>query len=120
MPEAIEWVLEPAITQVTRLWTTANRYAYRSYQVEARAEGEMRRHTRTQYPSVKAVAYEVMVQAYLAASGQGRYVTHACQIMYAARRQILAMIDPEKATLGLNDQYFTQTPCQTSCWSTPT
>jgi Topoisomerase 6 subunit A/Spo11, Toprim domain len=29
--------------------------------------------------------------------------------MYAARRQILAMIHPEKAAKGLSDQYFTQT-----------
>ena len=50
-----------------------------------------------------------MPQAYIAASGQGRYVAHARQIMYAARQQILAMIHPDKALKGLNAQYFTQT-----------
>jgi hypothetical protein len=109
LPEEIEWVLEPAITQVTRLWTTAKRRAYRSHRAEARADEEMRQHARPRYPSVKAAAYQLMEQAYLGASGQGQYVAHARQIMYAARRQILAMIDPEKAIRGLNGQYFTQT-----------
>jgi hypothetical protein len=50
-----------------------------------------------------------MPEAYQAASGQGRYVAHARQIMYAARPQILAEIHPDQAAKGLKAQYFTQT-----------
>jgi hypothetical protein len=77
LPEEIEWVLEPAITQVTRLWTTAKRRAYRSHRAEAGADEEMRQHAHPRYPSVKAAAYQLMEQAYLGASGQGQYVAHA-------------------------------------------
>jgi Topoisomerase 6 subunit A/Spo11, Toprim domain len=69
----------------------------------------LRRQEQASYPSIKEAAYQLMPEAYQAASGQGRYVAHARQIMYAARRQILAMIHPEKAANGLSAPYFTQT-----------
>jgi hypothetical protein len=49
-----------------------------------------------------------MPQAYQGASGQGRYVAHARQMMYVVRPEILARIHPDKAHKGLNAQYFTQ------------
>jgi DNA topoisomerase VI subunit B len=109
LPEDIEDVLEASVHQVTQRWTAVKRQAYRSHRADVKAAAELRRHERAQYPSVKDAAYRLMPEAYLAASGQGRYVAHARQIMYAARRQILAMIHPDRAAKGLNAQYFTQT-----------
>jgi DNA topoisomerase VI subunit B len=109
LPEDIEYALEPSITAVTKEWTAAKRSAYRSHKADARAEEELRKLTRAQYPGIKEVAYQLMPEAYQAASGQGRYVAHARQIMYAARPQILAMIHPDRAAKGLKAQYFTQT-----------
>jgi DNA topoisomerase VI subunit B len=109
LPDALEESLEQMTAHVTRRWTAARRRAYRSYRAEVRAEDELRRHERTQYPSVKAVAYQLMPQAYQGASGQGRYVAHARQMMYVVRPEILARIHPDKAHKGLNAQYFTQT-----------
>jgi hypothetical protein len=97
------------VDTVTRRWTDAMKRAYRSHRADARADEELRRQERAQYPSIKQAAYQLMRDAYLRASGQGQYVAHARQIMYAARRQILAMIHPDKAAKGLDDQYFTQT-----------
>ena len=55
--------------------------------------------------SFKRAAYEFMEQAYMKASGNGRYPANARQIMYAARPFILKMAEVEKFT----DSYFTQT-----------
>jgi DNA topoisomerase VI subunit B len=109
LPEEIEWALEPSVKYVTKRFTEKRRQEMRSDRADARAEELMRKHVRAQYPSIKEAAYQLMPQAYMAASGQGRYVAHARQIMYAARRQILAMIHPDQAAKGLNAQYFTQT-----------
>jgi hypothetical protein len=59
---------------------------------------------RTRVASIKDVAYEVMEQAYLKASGGGRLPTLARQIMYAARPFI-----QERTDKNLDDKYFTQT-----------
>jgi DNA topoisomerase VI subunit B len=109
LPYAIETALKESIESVTQPWTKAKLSAYRSHRAHTRAIEELQRYDRAQYPSVKEAAYQLMRQAYLAASGHGRYVAHALQIMYAARRQILAMIHPDKAAKGLSGQYFTQT-----------
>jgi hypothetical protein len=109
LPEELEDALERMIAQVTQRWTAAELRAIRSHRAHTRAVDELRRHERAQYPSIKEVAYQLMPQAYLDASGQGRYVAHARQMMYAARPQILEMIHPDKADKGLNAQYFTQT-----------
>ena len=109
LPKAIEGSLQGMVETVTQQWTAAMKRAYRSHRADARAEEELRRQERADYPSIKEAAYQLMPQAYMAASGQGRYVAHARQIMYAARQQILAMIHPDKALKGLNAQYFTQT-----------
>ncbi len=55
--------------------------------------------------SIKDAAWQVMAEAYLAASAGGTLPANARQIMYAARPRILALIGKEK----LNDKYFTQT-----------
>ena len=58
---------------------------------------------RTRKATIKDVAYEVMEQAYLKASGGGTLPALARQVMYAARPII-----QEKTGKILNDQYFTQ------------
>jgi hypothetical protein len=109
LPDEVEDALEAGTRSVTHQWKSAKERTYRSRRADARAEEELRRQERARYPSIKEAAYQLMPQAYLAASGQGRYVAHARQIMYAARPQLLAIIHPEKARKGLNSQYFTQT-----------
>ena len=95
LPRAIENTLCASIESVTQRWTAAVKRAYRSHRAEARAEEEMQKQERAQYPSILEAAYELMPQGYALASGQGRYVAHARQVMYAIRRQILAMIHPD-------------------------
>jgi DNA topoisomerase VI subunit B len=125
LPETIDTALREHVKSVTQPWTKAKLSAYRSRHANARAIDEMQRQDRARYPSVKEAAYQVMPEAYLKASGNGHYVAHSRQIMYAARRQILAMIHPDRARKGLSAQYFTQTlvpdymnehPDETASW----
>jgi DNA topoisomerase VI subunit B len=109
LPEAIEWALEPSVKHVTKRWTEKRRQEMRSDRADARAEELMRKQERAHYPGIKEAAYQLMPRAYQDASGQGTYVAHARQIMYAARPKLLAMIHPDKAAKGLKAQYFTQT-----------
>ena len=55
--------------------------------------------------SIKAAAYSVMEQAYLAASANGTLPANPRQIMYAARPDILAITGKD----SLDSQYFCQT-----------
>ncbi len=55
--------------------------------------------------SIRDAAWEVMEDAYKAASGDGRYPANARQIMYAARPAILELTRLN----AFNDKYFTQT-----------
>jgi hypothetical protein len=55
--------------------------------------------------SIKDAAWQVMADAYRAASGGGRLPANARQIMYAARKRILELTSRAK----LDDRYFTQT-----------
>ena len=55
--------------------------------------------------TLREVAFEVMEQAYLQASANGKYHANARQIFYAARPAILERATKER----LNSQYFTQT-----------
>jgi hypothetical protein len=119
LPVALEAALERMVKQVTQRWTDAQMRAYRSARADARAVDELRRHERAQYPSVKEVAYELMPKAYQGASGQGRYVAHARQMMYVVRPEILARIHPDKVLKGFKAQYFTQTLVPDFMWAYP-
>lgn len=110
LPSAVEASLAESLAAVTQRWTVAVKRVYRGHRADARAEEELRRQERARYPSIKEAAYQLMRQAYMDAGGQGRYVAHARQIMYAARPSLLAVIHPDRAAKGLNAQYFTQTP----------
>ncbi|HUV67025.1 MAG TPA: hypothetical protein VMW24_24270 [Sedimentisphaerales bacterium] len=61
--------------------------------------------TRSYRTTIKEVAWEVMKEAYLKASSDGKYPAHARQIMYAARPRILEKADNCDS---LDDAYFTQ------------
>ena len=56
--------------------------------------------------SVKEAAFEVMDEAYMRASGDGRYYANARQIMYAARPRIIELTGNK--TPWKNSSYFTQ------------
>jgi DNA topoisomerase VI subunit B len=125
LPRAIESALKESVDSVTHHWTKAKRATFRSHRADARAIEELNKQERARYPSIKEAAYQLMPQAYRDASGQGRYVAHARQIMYAARPKLLAMIHPDQAAKGLKAQYFTQTlvpdymtehPAETADW----
>ncbi|MGI6417257.1 MAG: hypothetical protein ACOX1P_16470 [Thermoguttaceae bacterium] len=55
--------------------------------------------------TIKEIAYEVMEEAYLKASGGGKLPAHARQVYYAARPEILRRTREQ----DLDSQYFTQT-----------
>ena len=61
--------------------------------------------TRRRSLTIKDAAWQVMEQAYMKASANGRLPALLNQIMYAARPQILALVE-HKDQLG--DAYFTQ------------
>ena len=61
--------------------------------------------TRTRSVTLKDAAWQVMEEAYMKASDNGRLPAHARQIMYAARGKILNMVSGKT----LDDNYFTQT-----------
>jgi hypothetical protein len=91
-----------AIQEGTKRWT-------RTVKAEERRP-ELRYHrfsrmTHERGVSIKEAAAQVMEQAYLKASGDGRFPANARQIMYAARPHILEITGHPK----LEDKYFTQT-----------
>lgn len=93
--------LSSALTGVTKQWKKAKKKADRV----GRAEMQRVRSWNTRPPSIKEVAFDVIHDAYLKASGDGKFWTNARQIMYAARPMILEQTD----TLWSSDSYFTQT-----------
>ncbi len=90
-----------AVTAVTAKWAKQRKAEERHARAVHNRQQALRR---TRVASIKDVAYEVMEQAYLKASANGRLPALARQIMYAARPFIQDKIDK-----NLNDQYFTQT-----------
>jgi hypothetical protein len=90
------------ITAVTKKWTNQRKSEERKASAEAR-RATLYRYPRNYYYATEAAA-EVMAEAYLKVSDNGRLPAHARQIMYAARGPI-----QEKTGEPLNDKYFTQT-----------
>lgn len=95
--------IESAMRYATKAWKREKRRADR----EDRVSHERIERLRYRPPKVtiREVAFEVMEASYLKASGNGKHLTNARQIMYAARPTILEAIDAAK----FDDQYFTQT-----------
>ncbi|MCB1812000.1 MAG: hypothetical protein KDK04_09815 [Candidatus Competibacteraceae bacterium] len=94
-------VLVQSLSKVTKEWTKQRKQEERNHQaVLRRDEVMMRSHRMT----ILDAAYDVMHQAYMAASANNTLPAHARQIMYAARDHI-----QRRTGRTLNDQYFTQT-----------
>ena len=91
-----------AVETATSKWT-------RQKKSEERHPGNIRyratRMTREPRTTQKEAAWEVMEQAYLAASGGGRLPALARQIYYQARPKIMALTDDKELAYG----YFSQT-----------
>ena len=96
--------LTTATKRVSKDWKKAKQKADRDDRVSRAAIAKMRQSIASK-ESIKDVAFAVMEEAYLKASGNGKYYANARQIMYAARPAILAQAD----TAELDDKYFTQT-----------
>ncbi len=95
--------LASALASVARDWKKAKRRADRQDHVPSYILNRMR--FRPQRTTIRDTAFSVMEEAYLKASGNGRYPANARQIYYAARPVILRETEEDE----LNSQYFTQT-----------
>jgi hypothetical protein len=93
--------IRDAIREGTKDWTRTRKSEMRA---PASRSYRMSRMTRERGVSFKDAAAEIMREAYLKVSGNGRLPANARQIMYAARPHI-----QERTGRQLNDQYFTQT-----------
>lgn len=89
-----------SVESVTKKWTNQRKQ-------EEHGQARSRRESLTAYrgPSIKAVAWAVIPEAYLKASDGGKLPAAARQIYYAARKPILETTGRD----ALNSQYFTQT-----------
>jgi hypothetical protein len=95
--------LKDSVLNVTKDWAKQRKAEER--QASARANRRARLIRAGDYYNFKSAAYEVMEQAYLAASANGTLPTSARQVMYQARPSIQEKMGGRQ----LNDQYFTQT-----------
>ncbi len=102
MSETIRDLLAQGVLYVTKDWTKIKKQEDRDRQ---QAERSRDRYVRGHSSRVtaKEAAEAVMQEAYIKASGSGRYPANARQIMYAARPAI-----QERTGETLNDVYFTQ------------
>ena len=97
--------INTGVVAVTKEWTKYRKKEFRDFARGQRAFDQLML-GRVPERSVKAIAYEVMADAYSKASGGGALPASARQIMYQARPLILAQTDKP---LGKDfDQYFTQ------------
>jgi hypothetical protein len=91
-----------AVEAATRKWT-------RQKKSEERHPGMIRyrasRMTKEPRTTQKEAAWQIMPEAYMAASGNGRLPAKARQIFYQARPKIMAMTDNKELAYG----YFSQT-----------
>jgi hypothetical protein len=92
-----------AVQGVTKKWTKQRKREEREASAALNRRHVMTSHRRV---SIQDAAFQIMEQAYLKASANGRLPAHARQIMYAARGYIQRTADRE---LGQKfDKYFTQ------------
>ena len=104
MSEGMEKDLASAIRTVASGWKKAKRQADKKDRVRKR-DLERFRSYRPPKITIRRAAFEVMEQAYMKASANGRYYANARQIMYAARPFVLERTGGE----NLDSRYFTQT-----------
>jgi hypothetical protein len=90
-----------AVTSVTKTWTKQRKAEERNTNAELRRYDRLVRSDRV---TIQDAAWEVMEDAYAAASDNGRLPTKPRQIMYAARPKILEITGRD----SIDDAYFTQ------------
>jgi Protein of unknown function C-terminus (DUF2399) len=95
--------LKDSVLDVTKDWAKQRKAEER--QASALANRHDRLIRRSDYYNFKSAAFEVMEQAYLAASANGKLPALARQVMYQAR----PFIQDKMGGQQLNDQYFCQT-----------
>jgi hypothetical protein len=95
--------LSSALESIAKDWKKAKRQADKQDRVSSHTLNRMR--SRPQRVTIRDVAFEVMEDAYMNASGNGRLPANARQIYYAARPGILRKTGEDE----LKSQYFTQT-----------
>lgn len=105
LPAEIQGAVVQAIEAVTAKWAKQRRAEERDRNARLRRADALKAVQKPRKRTLKEVAYEVMEQAYLQASGGGTLPAKARQIMYKARPLILAQIKKDK----FNDDHFTQT-----------
>jgi hypothetical protein len=102
LPSNVSRVIRELVESVTEDWC---RQRKREEREASRALERRDRLGSTRRVTIKDAAWEVMDEAYLKASGDGKLPAKARQIMYAARPKILAFTGRDT----LDDKYFTQT-----------
>src|SRR5215831_16627618 len=101
-PFDLSTALSSSVRSVTKEWTRQRTAEERAASAAANREARLCRVPRS--TTIREAAFEVMEQAYLDASDDGRLPVRPRQIMYRARPLILEMIEEG----GFDDAYFTQ------------
>jgi hypothetical protein len=101
-PFQLPAAMKSATAAVTRDWAKQRKAEERDRNAVANRRYRL---IRTRSMSLRDAAFEVMEEAYLAASDNGRLPVKARQVMYAARPKILKLTGKDH----LDDAYFTQT-----------
>jgi len=95
--------LKDSVLNITKDWAKQRKAEERHTSALANRRARLVR--RSDYYNFKSAAFEVMPQAYMAASANGTLPASARQVMYQARPFIQDKMGGEQ----LNDQYFCQT-----------
>ena len=95
-------VITAAVEAVTKKWAAQRKAEERHASAQLQRRQVM---TRIKPPSIREAAFDVMEQAYLKASGNGRFFANARQVMYAARPLVLEITGGE---CWSQSSYFTQ------------
>ena len=106
LPKEILAALSATLARVTKRWQQLKRDADKDNRVKEQAMKDEAQRQRRQQITIKEAAWQVMQEAYLKASDQGRLPANARQIMYAARPLVIALRDP--ANIWKHDSQFTQ------------
>src|SRR5262245_39308199 len=94
--------LKDSVLNVTKDWAKQRKAEERHASAEARRRANLIR--RSDYHNFRSAAFEVMEQAYMAASANGTLPAMARQVMYQVRPLVQELMGGEQ----LNDQYFCQ------------
>ena len=109
------------VSKVVKEWASIKKARDRERRGEARRREEALRKGRPEEVTIIDAAFEVMAEAYLKASGSGRYPATARQVMYAARPHILEAtgrdkLDDVRFTQELLPRYQREHPQETAGW----